>query len=181
MKIFLKIINIIGYLSLFLLPYGVAIIILSLDVILKIIFILVFFIIILLNIKIKKNFKETLGLRILICIISLIFIMSIVNYIYIYTRGNLFKNSIEYINTNSIVLEKKDLDLYKIRYVPGDLTLDYLDKGGSNIGKIKFKDSNQIKQIYYAFPIEYYLNTELNPYSFLIIRYGESKYYLTKK
>lgn len=167
----LKILNILGYISLLSIPYLIALFILSFDLFLKIINIIFIVILAIINFKFFRK-KKYLGIKFLVVIIIL-FTFSFMSYnIYKIIRGNTFKTKIYriYNNNKNVILTTEDISDYNVKFVPDKLIIDSISKGGASKGYIKFFNSNEYEEILYENFLNYYK-----------IIYNSNRYYFNKK
>ena len=170
----LKVLNVLGYISLISLLYFIPIVMLSFDLFLQITNIVFILILIIINFIFFRK-KNYLGIRCLVIIITL-FIFSFVTYnIYGIVEGNIFKNKINqiYDENKNVILTSEDLSNYNITYKPDKFIIDTIAKGGGKQGYIRFKNSDKYEKISYSVTISSFGS---HPEHYIII-YGSNRYY----
>ena len=144
----LKILNILGYFSLFNLLYYIVNFLLGFDLFLQILNGILVIILLSINFIFFKKKKYT-GIRCCI-IIVIMFVLSFATYnIYGIIRGNVFKNTINEIcdQSKNVLLKTEDLSNYNARYIPDKVIIDMISKGGGQKGYIKFENSKDYNEI----------------------------------
>ena len=170
----LKILNILGYISLLSLLYYIPIFMLSFDLFLQIINIVITLFLIIINFIFFRK-KKYFGLRCLIIIITL-FILSFVSHnVYGIVRGNIFKNKINqiYDENKNVILTSEDISSYNIKYKPDKFIIDVISKGGGKQGYLQFKNSDEYESISYSKIISSF---GTNPEHYIIV-YNSNRYY----
>ena len=173
----LKLLNIFGYISLLSILYFIPRFIFLFDLFLQITNIVLILIFIIINFIFFRK-KKYLGLRCLIIIVTF-FILSLASYnMYMFVRGNIFKNEINqiYNENKNIILTSEELLNYNITYIPSKLIISKEEK---NQGYIKFKNSDKYEDILYYIPLVISSSgTILNNYR---IVYNSNTYYFEEK
>ena len=167
----LKILNILGYISLLSIPYLIASFILSFDLFLKIINIIFIVILAIINFKFFRK-KKYLGIKFLVVIIILLIFSSTSYNLYKIIKGNSFKTKIYgiYDNNKNVILTTEDISDYSVKYAPDKLVIDIISKGGSSKGYIKFLNSDEYEEILYGDLFNHYT-----------IIHNSNRYYFNKK
>lgn len=158
-----KLLNILGYISILIIPYLILIVCLKCSITVKIISLIVALILIIMQIaNYFKNKKKNFGIRILITIISIIISIFIIHNIYSILKtieGKKFLNNIEKIETEDSIVEEDDLKKGKISFING---ASMLSKGYIN-GIIYYKDGSiENTRVFYLFPSSSAFIIELN-------------------
>lgn len=170
----LKILNILGYISLLSLLYFIPIFMLSFDLFLQIINIVLILIFIIFNFIFFRK-KKYLGIRCLVIIITLFTLSFVIYNVYGIIRGSMFKNQINqiYDEDKNAILTSEDLSNYNITYKPDKFIIDVISKGGGKQGYIRFKNSDKYEKISYSVTISSFGS---HPEHYIII-YGSNRYY----
>ena len=145
----LKLLNVLGYISLISVIYYILVFLFSFDLTLQIINIVMVIAIILVNIFAIKKY---LGIRILVSLIIIALLSSIIYVSYTYIKGNMFKEKIEaiYDEAGNKILDANEIKSYSVRYIPDKFYIDNMSKGYLEEGRIAFAN------LYYAdVPITY--------------------------
>lgn len=147
----LKLLNILGYISLLSLLFFIPIFILSFDLFLQMVNIVLFLILIMINFIFFRK-KKHLGIRCLVIIITLFILSSAIYNRYGIIKGKMFKNKINEIcdQNRNVILTSKEITNYNIKYVPDKFVIDDISKGGGAKGYIKFENSNKYEEISYS-------------------------------
>lgn len=171
----LKILNILGYISLLSLFVFLLILAFYFDLFLKILNTIYILILIIMNFIFFKK-KKYLGIRFFIIIITLFILSFTTYYIYINLRAYIFKNKINqiYDEERNVILTSQELSSYKVKYIPDKNILDDLSKGGGHRGYIEFKNSDEEKNILYT---TIYSSCDTHLIHYLIL-YNSNRYYL---
>ena len=170
----LKILNILGYISLLSLLYFIPIFMLSFDLFLQIINIVLILIFIIFNFIFFRK-KKYLGIRCLVIIITLFTLSFVIYNVYGIIRGSMFKNQINqiYDEDKNAILTSEDLSNYNITYKPDKFIIDTIAKGGGKQGYIRFKNSDKYEKISYSVTISSFGS---HPEHYIIV-YDSNRYY----
>lgn len=138
----LKVLNVLGYISLISVIYYILVFLFSFDLTLQIINIVMVIAVILVNILVIKK-KKYMGIRILVNLIIIAVLSWIIYFVYIVAVGNNFKNKIEniYDDSGNIMLRADDIKSYSVRYIPDKFYIDNISKGDYKEGYIKYFNS----------------------------------------
>lgn len=141
----LKLLNVLGYISLISIIYYIIVFLFSFDLTLQIINVVMIIAVILVNsFAIKK--KKYVGIRILISLIIIAVLSSIIYISYSYIKGNMFIKEIEaiYDGKGNKILDSSEIKSYSVRYVPDKFYIDSMSKGAYEEGRIAFANLEHV-------------------------------------
>jgi len=135
----LKVLNVLGYISLVTVLLYALIFLFSFDLTLQIINVLMIIAVICVNIFVVKG-RKYIGIRILVSLIVIAILSTIIYYGYIFVAGNAFKNKIEaiYDEEGNEMLSGEEVKSYVVKYIPDKLYIDAISKGYDEKGYIRF-------------------------------------------
>lgn len=141
----LKILNVLGYISLISIIYYILVFLFSFDLTLQIINVVMIIAVILINVfAIKK--KKYVGIRILVSLIIIVLLSSIIYVSYTYIKGNMFLKEIEaiYDDNGNKLLDASEIKSYSVRYIPDKFYIDTMSKGIYEEGRIAFANLEHV-------------------------------------
>lgn len=135
----LKVLNVLGYISLVTVLLYALIFLFSFDLALQIINVLMIIAVICLNIFVVKG-RKYIGIRILASLIVIAILSTTIYYSYMFIAGNAFKNQIEaiYNEEGKEMLSGEEVKSYVVKYIPDKFYIDYISKGHGKKGYIRF-------------------------------------------
>ena len=147
----LKLLNILGYISILSIFYYMIFFLFAFDLILKVINIVLILFLITINFVFFKK-KKYLGIRILFLLIIFFILSFIIYHVYGVIRGNIFKIQIDQLcdENQNIILTSDEIITYDVTYIPDKFVIDMISKGGGNKGYIKLKNSKNYEEITYS-------------------------------
>jgi hypothetical protein len=140
----LKVLNVLGYISLVTVYFFVLNFLLSFDFTLQIINILIIIAVICIN-RFAIKGRKYMGIRILVSLIVITILSRTLYYSYVFISGNVFKNQIEaiYDEKGNEILTGEEVKSYVVKYMPGV----FMSKGGEEKGYIRFYNVEEKNEV----------------------------------
>ena len=135
----LKVLNVLGYISLVTVLLYALIFLFSFDLTLQIINVVMILAVICVNIFAIKG-RKYIGIRILVSLIVIAILSTTIYYSYMFIAGNAFKNQIEaiYDEEGNEKLSVEEIRSYVVMYIPDKIYIDEIAKMGGKKGYIRF-------------------------------------------